>query len=136
MLQAQPMDRRLLGDWAALAASGAGVGGRGRLGRLLPGRRTTETAGEALVGHLLHRATANGVEVWLDAPVVDLLGDGDGVTGVVVRRDGADVAVTAGTRAAGQRRLRAQPGAARGVPAAADRGRLVDVRRAPTPATC
>jgi len=94
VLQAQPMDRRLLGDWAASLRPESGVE-TSRIGRLLPGRRNTETAGEALAGQLLHRATANGVEVWLDSPVVGLLGDGS-VTGVVVRKDGEDVAVPAG----------------------------------------
>jgi 3-oxosteroid 1-dehydrogenase len=94
VLQAQPMDRRLLGDWAASLRPESGVE-TSRIGRLLPGRRNTETAGEALAGQLLHRATANGVEVWLDSPVVGLLGEGC-VTGVVVRKDGEDVAVPAG----------------------------------------
>jgi succinate dehydrogenase/fumarate reductase flavoprotein subunit len=94
VLQAQRMDRRLLGEWAGSLRPESGVE-TSRIGRLLPGRRNTETAGEALAGQLLHRATANGVEVWLDSPVVGLLGDGC-VTGVVVRSDGADVAVPAG----------------------------------------
>ena len=94
VLQAQPMDRRLLGDWAASLRPESGVE-TSRIGRLLPGRRNTETAGEALAGQLLHRATANGVEVWLDSPVVGLLGDGC-VAGVVVHKDGQDVAVPAG----------------------------------------
>ncbi len=93
VLQAQPMDRRVLGEWSAFLRPDT-ESDRGRIGRLLPGRRNTRTAGEALAGQLLHRATANGVEVWLDTPVVGLLGDGE-VTGVVARRDGADVPVTA-----------------------------------------
>jgi 3-oxosteroid 1-dehydrogenase len=94
VLQAQPMDRRILGDWAASLRPETGAE-TSRLGRLLPGRRNTETPGEALAGQLLHRATANGVELWLDSAVVGLLGEG-AVTGVVVRRDGTDVPVSAG----------------------------------------
>ena len=93
VLQAQPMDRRLLGDWASSLRPESGAE-TSRLGRLLPGRRNTATAGEALAGQLLHRAIANGVEVWLDSPVVELVGEGC-VTGVVVRRDGADLTVPA-----------------------------------------
>ena len=46
-------------------------------------------------GLILLRATANGVKIWLETPVVDLLGDADAITGVVVHRDGADVEVHA-----------------------------------------
>lgn len=94
VLAAQPMDRRVLGDWSASLRPDT-ESDRGRFARLLPGRRSTETPGEALAGQLLHRATANGVELWLDAPVVGLLGEGS-VTGVVVHREGEDVAVPAG----------------------------------------
>jgi 3-oxosteroid 1-dehydrogenase len=90
----QPLDRRVLGDWDDVLRP-APDQGRGRLSRLLPGGRTTQTAGESLAGHLLHRATANGVDLWLGSPVVGLLGGEDGITGVVVRRDGDDVPVTA-----------------------------------------
>lgn len=94
VLATSPLERRVLGEWAASLRPGEG-GGRGGLRRFLPGRRTTQTAGEALAGHLLHRATANGVELWLDSPVVGLLAEGNTVTGVVVRRASADHPVTA-----------------------------------------
>ncbi|MGV8908320.1 MAG: FAD-dependent oxidoreductase [Propionicimonas sp.] len=94
VLAAQPMDRRVLGDWSASLRPDT-ESDRGRFARLIPGRRNTQTPGEALAGQLLHRATANGVELWLDAPVVGLLGEGC-VTGVVVHRDGEDVPVPAG----------------------------------------
>ncbi len=94
VLATQPLERRVLGEWADSLRPGE-AGGRGGLRRFLPGRRTTRTPGEALTGHLLHRATANGVELWLDSPVVDLLGDDAAVTGVVVRRAGTDQPVTA-----------------------------------------
>jgi 3-oxosteroid 1-dehydrogenase len=94
VLATQPLDRRVLGEWAERLRSD-GDGGGGGLRRLLPGRRPTQTPGEALAGHLLHRATANGVEVWLDSPVVDLIAGDDGIAGVIVRRNGTDTPVTA-----------------------------------------
>lgn len=93
VLATQPLERRVLGEWADSLRPGES-GGREGLRRFLPGRGVTRTAGEALTGHLLHRATANGVELWLDSPVIDLLADGEGVSGVVVRRNGADQPVT------------------------------------------
>lgn len=94
VLQTQPMDRKALGEWAEkLRPEPASAGGP--LARILPKRRITETTGESLVGQLLLRATANGVELWLETPVVDLLGDADAITGLVVHRDGADVEVHA-----------------------------------------
>ncbi len=93
VLATPPLERRVLGKWAGSLRPGEADDGG--LRRFLPHRRTTRTGGEALAGHLLHRATANGVELWLDSPVVDLLSEGDAVTGVVVRRAGADQPVTA-----------------------------------------
>lgn len=95
VLTTQAFNRKVLGDWADALRPTAGPGATG-LRRLLPGGQAGHGPGEALAGHLLHRATANGVEVWLSAPAVRLLGGADGVTGVVVRRDGTEVAVTAG----------------------------------------
>ncbi len=87
----------MLGEWAdRLRAAAEGDEGPFGLGRLLPGRRRSHTAGEALAGHLLHRATANGVDVWLNAPVVDLIVTDGAVSGVVVRRDDGDTTVLAG----------------------------------------
>ena len=94
VLQTQPMDRKALGEWADKLRPEPAAG-TGPLARFLPKRRITETTGESLVGQLLLRATANGVELWLEAPVVDLVGDADAITGVVVHRDGADVEVHA-----------------------------------------
>lgn len=96
VLQTQSLDRRVLGDWDEFLRP-LDSGGRGVLSRFLPQRRHTATAGEALAAHLLHRSTANGVELWLESPVVDLLVEGADVTGVVVHRDGVDVAVSAAT---------------------------------------
>jgi 3-oxosteroid 1-dehydrogenase len=93
VLASQPLDRRILGEWAE-SLRPDGEEGRG-LRRFLPGRRTTSTAGEALAGHLLHRATANGVDLWLDSPVVDLVAEDGAITAVVVRHDGSDHRLTA-----------------------------------------
>jgi 3-oxosteroid 1-dehydrogenase len=89
-----PLDRKILGEWDAFLRPAAEAG-RGPLARLLPGRRMTRTGGESLAGHLLHRATANGVDVWLDAPVVDLVVENGRVAGVVVRHNGTTEPVTA-----------------------------------------
>ena len=94
VLQTPSVDRRVLGDWEPLLRP-ADDGGRGPLSRMFARRRPTATPGEALAAHLLHRATANGVEVWLDSPVIDLLSEADRVTGVIVRHDGAEVPVAA-----------------------------------------
>ena len=88
VLQTSPIDRRVLGEWDARLRP---VQEPRRLSR----RRPTSTPGEALEAHLLHRATANGVEVWLDSPVIDLLGTPERVTGVLVRSGDAEVPVTA-----------------------------------------
>lgn len=93
VLATQALDRRVLGTWEdSLRPDGEATSG---LRRFLPGRRTTRTAGEALAGHLLHRATANGVEVWLRSPVLELLSEDGVVTGVLVRHEDAEVPVTA-----------------------------------------
>ena len=85
VLATQPLDRRTLGDNSALLAPGEPAR-RGPLGLIpsglpLPLPRNTETSGEALVGNLLHRALANGVQLWLESPVVSLLSDDQSVTG-------------------------------------------------------
>ncbi len=105
VLHSLPMDRRILGDWAArvrvcgphTSASGAAgllVAGRDAVGRLLRRGDHTSSGGAALVAELLRRATANGVEIWLESQVLDLLDDGAG-PGAIVHKDGRDVTVTA-----------------------------------------
>lgn len=94
VLTTQPFDRKVLGEWADRVHP-AGEEGRGGLSRLVPGRRQTRTPGESLAAHLLHRATANGVDVWLDSPVVDLVVEDSAVAGVVVRREATETRVTA-----------------------------------------
>lgn len=93
VLAAGPIERRVLGDWDDQLRSAAKATGR------LPGlpfrRRTTNTPGESLVGHLLHRATANGVTVWLNSTVTDLILQADRVTGLVIRRDGVETELRA-----------------------------------------
>jgi 3-oxosteroid 1-dehydrogenase len=96
-LQTGPFDRRQLGDAERTLIRGA-EGFAETLARLpmaLPLPRPTVGGGDSLVAHLLHRAVANGVELWLDSPVVELLSDGDAVTGVVVNRSGTRTEVSA-----------------------------------------
>lgn len=104
VVQTQPVDRRVLGDWAERLRSsdvadkrsgGLLRTGREAIGRLLRRGELTGGGGEALVAGLLRRATANGVHIWLDSPLVDLMADEGRIVGVVVRRDGEDVDVRA-----------------------------------------
>jgi 3-oxosteroid 1-dehydrogenase len=53
------------------------------------------TMGQALAAGLRAGLQRAGVPVWLNTPLVELLTEGDTVTGVVVRRDGQDVPVRA-----------------------------------------
>ncbi|MCA0250971.1 MAG: FAD-dependent oxidoreductase [Actinobacteria bacterium] len=82
VLYSQPFDRRSLGEWATALRSTTPVESRGWRAR----RNHASRDGGALVAALLHRAVGNGVELWLDAQVTDLVPDGDGIGGVVVRR--------------------------------------------------
>jgi succinate dehydrogenase/fumarate reductase flavoprotein subunit len=92
-VQAGPIDRRLLGDTEAALAQTTGLV-RETLAKL-PLPRRTARGGESLVAHLLHRAVANGVELWLDSPVTGITTTEGRVTGVVVDRDGTDTEVHA-----------------------------------------
>lgn len=51
--------------------------------------------GQALAAGLRAGLLRAGIPLWLDTPLVELRTEGDRVTGVVVRRDGEEVAVTA-----------------------------------------
>lgn len=84
VLRSQSFDRRALGEWANALRSGSPAQRRPRafFGRA----EHTSRDGEALAAALLHRAAGNGVELWLDARVTDLLAEGDRIGGVVVRR--------------------------------------------------
>lgn len=93
VLQVGPIDRRLLGDIEDALTPEVGLV-RTTLSRLPLPRRTTG-GGESLVAHLLHRATANGVELWLNATATALLTSGDRVTGATVDRDDGAATVTA-----------------------------------------
>lgn len=93
VLATATLDRRVLGAWSTALAPGD-AHRPGPL-RLVPLPRHTATAGEALAGHLLHRATANGVDLRLNSPVTELMVEGSRVTGVVATRDGVDVDVSA-----------------------------------------
>jgi succinate dehydrogenase/fumarate reductase flavoprotein subunit len=68
--------------------AGLGVGGRAIGREYLAG-------GSALAAGLFAGVRAARIPVWFDAPIVDLVRDGDRVTGVVVRRDGLDITVAA-----------------------------------------
>jgi len=59
------------------------------------GRGTRLTMGNALAAGLLKAALEAGVEMWTDAPALDLLRDGDRVSGALVRHQGREVAVEA-----------------------------------------
>ncbi|MGV6871930.1 FAD-dependent oxidoreductase [Pseudochelatococcus sp. B33] len=54
------------------------------------GRGTRLVAGNALAGRLLRSALDAGVTLWRDTPALRLLRAGDAVTGLVVRRGGAE----------------------------------------------
>lgn len=93
VLQVGPIDRRLLGDFEEALAPQTGLL-HTTLSRL-PLPRNTTGAGESLVAHLLHRATANGVDLWLGARATALLTADDRVTGAVVERENGATSVTA-----------------------------------------
>ncbi len=92
-IQAGPIDRRLLGETDSALARATGLM-RDALARL-PLPRRTATGGESLVAHLLHRAVANGVELWLDTPATALRTQGGRITAVVVDRDGVETEIIA-----------------------------------------
>ncbi len=102
VLGTQPSDRGPLGDWSARLRSVSPGRPAGRLGslpladRLLHPAGTAATRGEALSAELLRRATANGVDIWLNCPLLELTSDHDAITGVVVEHDGGKVTVRAG----------------------------------------
>jgi 3-oxosteroid 1-dehydrogenase len=58
-------------------------------------RRRTLTMGQALAAGLRAGLAARGVPVWLDTPLVDLVRDSERITGVRVRRGGAEEVVPA-----------------------------------------
>ncbi|WP_349606794.1 FAD-dependent oxidoreductase [Cupriavidus sp. DF5525] len=59
------------------------------------GRGMTLTNGNALAARLAKSAADLSIPVWLSAPAIQLLQDGDRITGAVVERDGKKVAVKA-----------------------------------------
>lgn len=93
VLQVGSIDRRLLGDAEDALTPEVGLL-RTTFARLPLPRRTTGP-GESLVAHLLHRATANGVDLWLDATATALLAEDDRVTGATVQREDGPATVTA-----------------------------------------
>jgi len=101
VLGTQPVDRRPMGEWAARLRSVAPLRPAGRLaslplaGRVFHPAAPAATRGEALGAELLRRATANGVEIWFECPLVDLVESDGRITGVVTRKQGEDVLITA-----------------------------------------
>lgn len=93
VIQAGPIDRRLLGESDALFSHVSGLV-RDALAKL-PLPRRTASAGESLVAHLLHRSVANGVELWLESTATQLLTQDGRVTGVLVDRAGVPTTVLA-----------------------------------------
>jgi succinate dehydrogenase/fumarate reductase flavoprotein subunit len=91
-IQAGPIDRRLLGETDSALARATGLV-REALAKL-PLPRRTATGGESLVAHLLHRAVANGVELWLDTPVTALRTTDGRISAVVVDRDGVETEIS------------------------------------------
>lgn len=69
------------------------VAARTFIGRLL--RQCRVTNGSALTARLLHATLEKNIRVWVNTPMVDLIVEEDEVRGVVVRRNGEDVAVRA-----------------------------------------
>ena len=59
------------------------------------GRGTRLTMGNALAAGLLKAALEAGAEMWTDAPAIDLLRDGQRVSGALIRHKGREVAVEA-----------------------------------------
>ena len=63
--------------------------------RLVYGRGTRLTMGNALVGRLLKSCLDAGVELWHSSPMLELMTDDGVVTGVEVERDGEKIQITA-----------------------------------------
>jgi succinate dehydrogenase/fumarate reductase flavoprotein subunit len=62
----------------------------------MQGRRSSRLVmGNALVGRLLASLRQRDVPIWLQTEVLALTGDRSGVTGVIVRREGREIGVTA-----------------------------------------
>ncbi|MEV5879476.1 FAD-dependent oxidoreductase [Streptomyces sp. NPDC052101] len=78
--------------WAGKRTS-AKVGARA-VKALLTGRKPL-SLGEALVARMRHSLDTLGGELWLSAPLTELVRDGGRITGVRVSRDGRDLAVRA-----------------------------------------
>ncbi|MEA5116386.1 MAG: FAD-dependent oxidoreductase [Propionicimonas sp.] len=98
VVHCESFDRRVLGEWDEWLRSPEAAGRSGLRNRVIGAtltRHASRSSGEALAGELLHRAIGTGVEIWLDSRVVDLVESGDGIGGVVVRRNvqGSDAEV-------------------------------------------
>ena len=97
-LRPRPAPQKLDREWAAtLRGDESAKANAGMFARLsIPFRDPGElTGGAVLVAELLRRALGSGVQVWLDAPMTDLVVDGGKVTGVNLRRGDERVQVLA-----------------------------------------
>lgn len=63
--------------------------------RTLKPSRDVVSGGTALVAQLLHQAVLGGVLVWLDSPMTELVTSAGRVSGVVVKREGAELELVA-----------------------------------------
>ncbi len=63
--------------------------------RLLHGRGTRLTMGNALVARFLKSAIDAGVEMWTESPIVDLIKSDAGVVGAIVKHEGVNLRVHA-----------------------------------------
>lgn len=108
ILASPSWDRRTLGTWAerlrgtdyrlqpgARSLRGLIASVRGMAHQLLRPTRDVVIGGTALAGQLLARCLAEGVTIWVDTPMLDLVITDDKVTGVQVRREGQAVEVLA-----------------------------------------
>ena len=91
--------------------------------------------GAAIQGRMLQIALREQLPIWTETPVRDFVVENGRVVGVVVQRDGKRRArAGARWRADERRRLLAQRGDARALPAAAELGRSGPMRIPATPA--
>lgn len=92
--EGRALARSLSGPLGAISAARS-TGGRGLAARLLGGRRTV-SGGAALITGLLRRVLDDGVGLWLESGMKDLVTDDQGrVSGVVVHRGRDDIRIDA-----------------------------------------
>lgn len=103
-----PYDRRQLGSWGSrlrTSAYGLEIAPRSPRGavtaaqavaqRILNPTKDLVQGGTGLVAQLASAATRNGVTIWLDTPMTDVLSEGSRATGVRILREGTEVELRA-----------------------------------------